>query len=450
MPNYDFKSLSDYEFELLVRDLLQEYLKLPLENFTRGRDKGIDLRYSRNKKNNIIVQCKHYSSFPKLIHHLKKEEIDKVRLLNPGRYIFATSLGLTPSNKDDIANIFHPYIKNFDDILGNSALNKLLGMYSDVEENNFKLWLTSKAVLDRVLKSDIFDRSNIEIEKIKTKLKLYVPNKSLPKAQKILKKYHYCIIAGLPGIGKTTLAQILLIKYLKKKYKVVKVSKNIDQAWSVVNSSEKIIFYYDDFLGTSILENKLSKNEDRGILDLIDHVKRSKNKRFLLTTREYILSRSKEIYESFANSDFDNNKCIVDLSDYTYFIRANIFYNHILFSNVPAEFKKSILKNDNYLKVIKHENYNPRIIEWVTDFDRIKKIPGINPNNYFENVMHTLSKLPENPRLLSLGMNGCPEGRLILSVRRPGVMACSGDGKLLDWSTYQAPTVVSLGLDTQV
>jgi hypothetical protein len=65
-------------------------------------------------------------------------------------------------------------------------------------------------------------------------------------------------------------------------------------------------------------------------------------------------------------------------------------------------------------------------------------------------ILFVLSKLPEKPRLLSLGMNGSPEGRLILSARRPGVMACSGDGKLLDWSKYQAPTVVSLGLDTQV
>jgi hypothetical protein len=39
-----------------------------------------------------------------------------------------------------------------------------------------------------------------------------------------------------------------------------------------------------------------------------------------------------------------------------------------------------------------------------------------------------LSKLPENPRLLNLGMNGCPEGRPFLSARRQGTMACSGHG----------------------
>jgi hypothetical protein len=39
-----------------------------------------------------------------------------------------------------------------------------------------------------------------------------------------------------------------------------------------------------------------------------------------------------------------------------------------------------------------------------------------------------LSKPPENPRLLNLGMNGCPESRPFLSARRQGPMACSGHG----------------------
>jgi hypothetical protein len=43
-------------------------------------------------------------------------------------------------------------------------------------------------------------------------------------------------------------------------------------------------------------------------------------------------------------------------------------------------------------------------------------------------TIESLSKLPENPRLLNLGMNGCPEGRPFLSARRQGTMACSGHG----------------------
>ena len=46
MPNYDFKSLSNYDFECLSRDLLQKELQITLESFKSGRDKGIDFRYA--------------------------------------------------------------------------------------------------------------------------------------------------------------------------------------------------------------------------------------------------------------------------------------------------------------------------------------------------------------------------------------------------------------------
>jgi hypothetical protein len=59
MPEYDFASLSAYDFERLVRDLLQEELVIRLESFTKGRDQGIDFRL-RTATGDLIVQCKHY------------------------------------------------------------------------------------------------------------------------------------------------------------------------------------------------------------------------------------------------------------------------------------------------------------------------------------------------------------------------------------------------------
>ena len=60
MPSYDFKFLSSFDFECLVRDLLQEELGQRLETFKSGRDSGIDIRYSRDIRNEITIQCKHY------------------------------------------------------------------------------------------------------------------------------------------------------------------------------------------------------------------------------------------------------------------------------------------------------------------------------------------------------------------------------------------------------
>ena len=106
IPNYDFKSLSSYDFECLIRDLLQEELEITLESFKYGRDKGIDLRYSPTEDETMIVQCKHYAvtGYRGLISNLK-QEIEKVEKLNSKKYIIVTSVGLTPRNKETKALI---------------------------------------------------------------------------------------------------------------------------------------------------------------------------------------------------------------------------------------------------------------------------------------------------------------------------------------------------------
>ncbi len=75
MADYDFRSLSPHDFEMLSRDLLQKSLEVSLESFTAGRDSGIDLRY-RHGSVNLIVQCKHYaeSGYEALARVLKTKE----------------------------------------------------------------------------------------------------------------------------------------------------------------------------------------------------------------------------------------------------------------------------------------------------------------------------------------------------------------------------------------
>ena len=94
MNNYDFSTLNDKEFEELTKDLLNSELKLDLRSFPRGRDKGIDLRKSTDlNKNYIVVQVKHFinSKYSLLKTKLFNEELEKVKKLNPDRYLIATS-----------------------------------------------------------------------------------------------------------------------------------------------------------------------------------------------------------------------------------------------------------------------------------------------------------------------------------------------------------------------
>ncbi len=108
-----------------------------------------------------------------------KDEVAKVRKLNPDRYILSTSVGLTPENKAEIMTMFSPYIKATKDILGRNDLNNLLGEYSEVEKQYYKLWLGSTAVLDDILNkrinnwSEILALSKIDIAKCTIDLSSY-------------------------------------------------------------------------------------------------------------------------------------------------------------------------------------------------------------------------------------------------------------------------------------
>ncbi len=373
MPEYNFLNLSPFDFENLTRDVLQEHYNINLESFTTGRDKGIDLRYSKNSKNDLIVQCKSYNNYNSLKSNLKKE-CQKAKTLNPQKYILSTSVGLTPLNKDEIIKIFNGYIKSPSDIFGKDDLNNLLGQYPEIEKKHFKLWFSSTNILQKLLHNDIISRSEFEEEKIRKEINIYVQNDSFYNAINILDHHNYVLISGIPGIGKTILAKILIFNYLLKDYELVVVSSDINEAESLYERGKKQLFYYDDFLGSNFLEERLKKNEDQRLVRFIERIKNSSNKKLIMTTREYILNQAKLKYEKFADLNLEITKCIIDLEKYSKLIRAEILYNHLFYSNLPHGYIHALLIDKSYLKIIDHPNYNPRIIEIMTDKDGMGRI----------------------------------------------------------------------------
>ena len=78
---YNYSNLSDFEFEILCRDIMQKKLGIKLYTFQKGRDGGIDVTDDpKNKK--VIIQVKHYinSKYSDLLGTLKKE-VQKVKEL---------------------------------------------------------------------------------------------------------------------------------------------------------------------------------------------------------------------------------------------------------------------------------------------------------------------------------------------------------------------------------
>ncbi|WP_241330396.1 nSTAND3 domain-containing NTPase [Chryseobacterium arthrosphaerae] len=395
MSNYDLNIFSPSEFEEFCRDILQAKLNVFIESFKTGKDGGIDLRYSTPQKKNIIIQAKRYKDFISLINNLKKE-IPKVTSLDPESYIITTSIGLTPQNKDIIKKLFEPYIKSTEDIYGRDDLLNILDQNKKIEEKYYKLWITSTPILQKVLHSKIYNQSQFEIEEINEQAKLFVQNDSFPKALKILDEHRYIIISGIPGIGKTTLARILVQYLLSSGYEeFVYLSDKIDDGYTYFHEGRKQVFLFDDFLGRNFFDAKsLQKNDDK-IVKFIKKIQSSPDKVLILATREYIFNQAKEIYEAFKINNIDVAKCIIDLSVYTKVIKAKILYNHLFNGEIPDEFLDNLIKDENYKSLITHPNYNPRIIE---TFIKQKIWTNCSPNDFF----NTIKKFFDNPEFVWL------------------------------------------------
>src|SRR3989339_700510 len=378
MSNYDFKTLSAIDFEDLCRDLLQKELRITLDSFKPGKDEGVDFRYYKNMKESIIIQCKHYadSNYAKLYHVLKYDELNKVKKHKPKKYTIATSLGLSKSEKKNICDTFKPFMKHANPIYGKRDLNNLIGKYPEIEKQHFKLWLSSTSVLEGIFNRVSKSISEEAFQKLKEHVKYYVLNDSYKIAFDLLKDNNYCVIAGSPGIGKTILAEMLIIYYISEGYKLIKITEDIKEASSVDYKNEKII-----------------KNEDERIIDFIDAIKESTHSKLVLTTREYVLQQAKMKSEIIFRGNKDLKKCIIDLKKYTRYIKAKILYNHLYFSDLPSAYINELIKNKEYLKIIDHKNYNPRII---SEMSKKSMNTGVSANDFVKIFLQNL----DNPLLI--------------------------------------------------
>jgi hypothetical protein len=198
---YDFRTLSPLDFEQLVRDLLQAEFSVRMESFGPGRDLGIDFRFATATANTVI-QAKHYLDSRKdaLVRTARREN-EKVKKLKPSRYVLATSASISEALKTRLQQAMPDTPLAKQDIIGRADLNNLLGRHPEVEKQHFKLWLASTAVLERILHSGVYNRTQAEMDVIKSVVPKFVNNESVAQSQRILDEHNVLIIAGEPGVG---------------------------------------------------------------------------------------------------------------------------------------------------------------------------------------------------------------------------------------------------------
>lgn len=403
MSDYDFKQLNDKEFEILCADLLSEVEKRRFERFKSGRDSGVDGRFFASNGKEVVLQCKHWIGTPtaQLIRKLATSEKNKITRLMPQRYLLAVSNTLSRSEKVEIVNALLPNVVSQNDIYGQEDINDLLKKNPHVEQRHYKLWLHSASALKHIFNNAIIGRSEFSFNEILQNAKRYVVTNNHSAALKLLDETRVVIITGEPGIGKTTLANHLCINYVAKSYEYVKISDNIYEAESVFDAESKQIFYYDDFLGRNYLE-ALNGNAASHIVQFISRIRNNKNKRFVLTSRSNILSQGKFLSDTFEHANIKRNEYEVNIGTLSNLDKAHILYNHIWHSSLNNDYVEQIYFEQRYRKIIAHKNFNPRLINFITDATRLETLASDKYWDYVEQSLLNPSQVWDNPFMSQL------------------------------------------------
>ena len=368
---FDLSNLNDYEFEILCKDIMQELLHEELFTFSRGVDAGVDICDKENPPT-IIIQAKHYagSTYFQLKSSLKKD-VTKIQRHYPKKYFVCTSQSLTRKNKQEIIGMFDEFMPDISHVIDKNDINSFLEdeQNMDIVEKNYKLWLCASDVLSLVNNQNVFiDCSELMLD-IEEQIKLFVETQAYHDAIKRLHQDNIIIIIGAPGVGKSTVSKMLLLHYADKGYKVRYVTNNniseIKRSLGLAPNKKEIVLL-DDFLGQHYLNLKDSQPNE--LKTLISFVTRSRRKKLILNSRVTILNEAAQAYLTFREImvRYEENKYLLDLDKMSSLEKAKILYNHLYFNGLPQEYLSQVKQNKGYLRIVNHANYNPRVIEYVT------------------------------------------------------------------------------------
>ncbi|MDE6475090.1 MAG: restriction endonuclease [Clostridia bacterium] len=395
MLNYN--NLSDVEFENLCQDVMSSKLGEKLHKFAPGSDGGIDLR---NDRRNIVVQVKHYmnSTTSQLLDSLKKE-VSKIDRLNPKEYYVCCSKQLSPNKIDEIYNLFSKYMSSISNIITLNEIDDFLIDEKNIEilKKHYKLWIGSTNIIEDIFTKDIGLDSEILFSEIEAEMNLFVRTKAYDVAVDCLEKTRTLLIIGEPGVGKTITSKMLILYYLSKDYKLRYTTdctnlSDLKKALSQ-NPDVKEIIFLDDCFGQAYFRMKETQGNE--LLYIIKHVNLHSNKILILNSRVTIYSEAKTKTPALVKS-FDNKEYklfVLDMSNINDIDKAEILYNHLYFEKIEPEYFDAIKYNKRYNEIIKHPNYNPRIIEFISKKSIYKKIL---PKDYFQFIISNL----KNPKLI--------------------------------------------------
>lgn len=391
--NCDFKKISAKEFEKLSASILSIYLGEEFRTFKEGPDSGADIDSLRVNEH-IIGQCKRYSTSYSKLYNSLKQEVKKLKKLKPipKDYYLFTTIDLTRKQLYEIVDLFKGFMHSTRNIFDKTRIEKILDRdeYQDARKTNLSLFVNSIKLLEDFLLPDTFIDSYSLIKRIEEHKDYYVYTNYFDTSLSLWNKKKVLVLTGDPGVGKSTLSEMLILqkmKDFKRNAKLIYVSSGNLQ---VLKDNLKVatgptIIYLDDFLGSNILN--VSDDYSKQLSPIIDLVHFKKDFYLLLNSRSTIYNNAFN-REAFKNNLRGLSESLISINEPNRMDKAEILKRHIIVSKMPSNFIKYLVKDRRCLSVVDHPNYNPRIIERITreDMYMVK-----TPNEYFDKCKNYLN-----------------------------------------------------------
>lgn len=383
----NLENLSAIDFEDLCRDLAQAETGRRFSAFGPGPDGGVDGRHSKGNAATIL-QCKHYigSSFSQL-KKAAKGEVVKIEKLNPKRYLFFTSQSLSPKRSDELAEIFSHFLQTPDDIWEREDIEAALKRNPEIEKSHIKLWLSSTAVLEKILQSGLEAFTQATKAEILEDLRVYARNPSFDDAIRKLESEKILIVSGPPGVGKTTLAKMVAYQYLNEGWQFYAIN-SLDDGFAKIDDDNPTVFFFDDFLGRIELDRQSLLQRDTALSVFVRRVRRSKNARFILTSRAHIYEEARRLSDHIDDRRLQLAKYLLDVGSYTRKIRSQILFNHLSISTLSQAHFQALLEGNWLARIVDHKNYNPRVIASISS----DCLDSVDPQVYPQYIYQALEK----------------------------------------------------------
>lgn len=405
----DWKSLSAKDFERLSRDLFARLLGQAVEAFPAGPDGAVDLRTHRGR---TLIQCKRYTTSLSALLRALKEEVQKPAVRRAKHYMLATTLPLTPAAKEKIMHAI-PALRNAADIFGADDLEGLLAQNRDLRALYPALWVGDadflRALIREAMGKSSDRRSRQEMKEIAEWMPSFVPPPQAEDALRTLRESRALIITGEPGIGKTSLARHLIWQLcMGEGYEAVVSDGDWDDAWEAFNEDKKQVFFFDDFLGSTMLREGAGAPRGSSVAAFIRKLQHAEGKLLILTSREYIFRQAGQRDEDYRPERADFARFLLSMqpfgADFRRELLAALCCRHGLsrlrirrLMQAPCPGVPCAADD-----IVRHPNFNPRLLD--TALRRLSRARGRHaagpflmkalddPYDLYENAfLHTLT-----------------------------------------------------------